>query len=120
MLACYMLRQATTLVSGLVVHADRALVNLTDGSLGLVFSQSVLLALVAAGHGRDEAYRIVQRDAREAWETRTQLRRVLEDDPEVALDAAQLDAAFDLDRVLRHAGRAVAALDDLDADRNAR
>jgi adenylosuccinate lyase len=120
MLACYMLRQATTLVSGLVVHADRALVNLTDGSLGLVFSQSVLLILVAAGHGRDEAYRIVQRDAREAWETRTQLRRVLEDDPEVALDAAQLDAAFDLDRVLRHAGRAVAALDDLDADRNAR
>jgi len=116
MLACYMLRKTTTLVSGLVVHADRALTNLTEGSLGLVFSQSVLLALVAAGHSRDEAYRIVQRDARGAWETGTHLRSILEDDPEVTLVAAQLDAAFDLDRVLRHAGRAVAALSQLAVD----
>jgi adenylosuccinate lyase len=113
MLACYMLRKTTTLVSGLVVHADRAFTNLTEGSLGLVFSQSVLLALVAAGHSRDEAYRIVQRDGRRAWETATHLRSILEEDPEVALDGAQLDAAFDLDRVLRHAGRAVAALSQL-------
>ncbi len=116
MLACYMLRKTTTLVSGLVVHAERALTNLTEGSLGLVFSQSVLLALVAAGHSRDEAYRIVQRDARQAWETATHLRLVLEKDPEVALDGAQLDAAFDLDRVLGHAGRAVAALSQLGVD----
>jgi adenylosuccinate lyase len=116
MLACYMLRKTTTLVSGLVVHAERALTNLTEGSLGLVFSQSVLLALVAAGHSRDEAYRIVQRDARQAWETATHLRLVLEKDPEVALDGAQLDAAFDLDRVLGHAGRAVAALAQLRVD----
>ena len=116
MLACYMLRKTTGLVSGLVIHADRALANLTDGSLGLVFSQSVLLALVAAGLGRDEAYRIVQRDARLAWETQTQFRVVLEDDPEVPLDAAGLADAFDLERVLRHAGRAVAAAAPLAAD----
>jgi len=116
MLACYVLRQAAALVSGLVVHADRALANLTEGSLGLVFSQSVLLALVGEGHSRDEAYRIVQRDARRAWETGTHLRRVLEDDPEVGLDAVALDGAFDLERVLRHAGRAVAALDQLGSD----
>jgi adenylosuccinate lyase len=116
MLACYMLRKTTGLVSGLVIHADRALSNLTDGSLGLVFSQSVLLALVAAGLGRDEAYRIVQRDARLAWETQTQFRVVLEDDPEVPLDAAGLADAFDLERVLRHAGRAVAAAAPLAAD----
>ncbi|HXQ19811.1 MAG TPA: adenylosuccinate lyase [Acidimicrobiales bacterium] len=111
MLACYMLRQTAGLVSGLVIHADRALANLTEGSLGLVFSQSVLLALVEAGHSRDEAYRIVQRDARQAWETRRHLRLVLEDDPAVGLDRAQLDGAFDLDRMLRHAPRAVAALE---------
>jgi len=116
MLAFYVLRQAAALVSGLVVHADRALANLTEGSLGLVFSQSVLLALVGEGHSRDEAYRIVQRDARRAWETGTHLRRVLEDDPEVGLDAVALDGAFDLERVLRHAGRAVAALDQLGSD----
>ena len=64
MLAAYVLRKATGLASGLVVHPERALQNLTEGTLGLVFSQSVLLALVSAGLTRDEAYRIVQRDAR--------------------------------------------------------
>jgi adenylosuccinate lyase len=116
LLACYVLRKATGLVSGLVIHADRALANLTEGSLGLVFSQSVLLALVAAGLGRDDAYRIVQRDARLAWETQTQFRAVLEDDPEVPLGAGRLDDAFDLARVLRHAGRAVATAAPLAAD----
>jgi adenylosuccinate lyase len=119
MLACYMLRRTTTLISGLVVHADRALTNLTDGSLGLVFSQSVLLALVAAGHSRDEAYRIVQRDARAAWETRSPFRSVLEADTEVSLAAGQLDAAFDLDRVLRHSHRAVDAVAHLAGDGSA-
>jgi len=83
---------------------------LVDGSLGLVFSQSVLLALVASGLSRDDAYRIVQRDARQAWEERRALRAVLEDDPEVALGPGALDGAFDLHRLLRHAGRAVDAL----------
>ena len=63
LLACYMLRKATGLAAGLVVHPERALRNLTEGTLGLVFSQSVLLALVTGGLTRDEAYRIVQRDA---------------------------------------------------------
>ena len=86
MLACYMLRKATGLAAGLVIHPERALANLTEGSLGLVFSQSVLLALVSAGLTRDEAYRIVQRDARAAWSERRPLRAVLEADPEVTLD----------------------------------
>jgi len=112
--ALYVLRKATELVSGLVIHADRALDNLLNGSLGLVFSQSVLLGLVAAGATRDDAYRIVQRDARVAWETRRTLREVLEDDPEVTLSAEQLDAAFDLDRLLRHADRVIAALERIE------
>jgi adenylosuccinate lyase len=95
------------------VHPERALQNLTEGTLGLVFSQSVLLALVSGGLTRDEAYRIVQRDARLAWEEQRALRAVLESDPEVTLDAAQLDAAFDLTRMLRHVDRFADALDDL-------
>jgi len=43
-LTVYMLRKATGLANGLVLHPERALENLTTGSLGLVFSQSVLLA----------------------------------------------------------------------------
>jgi adenylosuccinate lyase len=110
LLACYVLRKAAGLVAGLVVHADRALANLTEGSLGLVFSQSVLLALVDGGLARDEAYRIVQRDARAAQVEGRHLRLVLGEDPEVALDAAALDAAFDLERALRHRRRFLDAL----------
>jgi adenylosuccinate lyase len=110
LLACYVLRKATGLAEGLVIHPERALENLTEGSLGLVFSQSVLLALVAAGLTRDEAYRIVQRDARQSWAEHRAFRAVLEDDPEVTLSPEQLDEAFDLDRTLRHVDRFADAL----------
>ena len=114
LLACYALRRATGLVSGLVVHPERAMANLTQGSLGLVFSQSVLLALVASGLSRDQAYRIVQRDARAAWESGRHLRHVLAADPEVHLGEAELDAAFDLERYLKHRRRVLFALAELD------
>jgi len=104
------LRKATGLASGLVIHADRALDNLTNGSFGLVFSQSVLLALVAAGSTREEAYRIVQGDGRAAWAERRPLRQVLEADPDVAMTSEQLDEAFDLTRMLRHTDRFADAL----------
>jgi adenylosuccinate lyase len=113
LLACYLLRKATGLASGLVVHADRALDNLTNGSFGLVFSQSVLLALVSAGLTRDEAYRIVQRDARAAWSERRHFRQILTADPDVTLTEAQLDEAFDLTRTLRHVDRFADALSAL-------
>jgi adenylosuccinate lyase len=113
LLACYVLRKATGLAAGLVIHPERALDNLTNGSFGLVFSQPVLLALVSAGLTRDQAYRIVQRDARAAWAERRPFRQVLEFDPEVSLTAAQLDDAFDLGRMLRHTDRFAAALADL-------
>jgi adenylosuccinate lyase len=113
LLTCYMLRKATGLAAGLVVHPERALDNLTNGSLGLVFSQSVLLALVAAGLTRDQAYRVVQRDARTAWSEGLPFRAVLEADPEVTLSPGELDAAFDLTRTLRHMDRFAAAVDAL-------
>jgi adenylosuccinate lyase len=109
-LTLYMMNKATGLVSGLVIHPERALANLAEGSFGLVFSQSVLLALVAGGLSRDAAYRIVQRDARRAWEDRVAFRAVLDTDPEVTLSAEQLDAAFDLGRTLRHVHRFTDAL----------
>ena len=113
LLACYVLRKATGLASGLVIHADRARENLTNGSYGLVFSQSVLLALVSSGLTRDAAYRIVQHDARVAWAERRPFSDVLTEDPEMSLTEPQLDEAFDLTRSLRHTDRfrdALAAL----------
>ena len=108
-----MLQKAKGLVEGLVIHPERALANLIEGSHGLVFSQSVLLALVSGGLGRDAAYRIVQRDARLAWEEGRSFREVLDDDPEVTLSKAQLDDAFDLSRTLRHIHRFTDALSNL-------
>ena len=108
-LVVHMLRRAARLVENLEVDADRMRHNL-DSLNGVVFSQSVLLAMVESGMARDTAYRIVQSAARTAIESGTSLRSVLESDPSVTLDAGRLDAAFDLVRVLRHAGRANEAL----------
>ena len=82
-------------------------------SLGLVYSQSVLLALVGAGRSRDDAYRVVQRAAATAAAERRGFREVLEADPSLGLDAAALDRAFDLDRVLAHRGRFLDAIEGL-------
>jgi adenylosuccinate lyase len=101
-LTYYVLCKAAGLVQNLVVHTDRMRDNVVEGSFGLVFSQPVLLALVESGMTRDAAYRVVQRDARLAWEERRPLRAVLEDDAEASLSVEALDAAFSLERALRH------------------
>jgi adenylosuccinate lyase len=109
-LTVYMLRQSTALADGLVLFPERAMENLTVTSLGLVFSQSVLLALVDAGRSRDDAYRIVQAAARQAVEQRRGLRDVLEEDDQLGLSRDALDRAFDGDRLILHRGRFLDAL----------
>jgi adenylosuccinate lyase len=113
MLAYYMAVRFRAIVDGMVVHPERMLRNL-DASHGLVFSQPVLLALVERGLARDDAYRLVQRNAMRTWESERPFREVLAEDPEVTavLDAATLDACFDLARATARAGRAVDALDE--------
>ena len=97
----YMLDRFTWLVDGLVVDPARMRANL-EASHGLVFSQRVLLALVESGLSRDDAYRIVQRNALRAWDEGLDLRALLESDPEVELSAGVLDRAFDLGDALKH------------------
>jgi adenylosuccinate lyase len=103
----YMQALAARLASGMVVHADRMRENL-DITHGALFSQRVLLALVAAGRSRDEAYRITQELAQRAWDERTPLRDLLVARPDLALDA---DEIFDLGHYTRHAGEIVGRLD---------
>ena len=114
LLTYYVLRRAAGLVQNLVVHAERMRSNVLEGSFGLVFSQPVLLALVESGMERDAAYRIVQRDARAAWEQRRPFRGVLEADADVRLDAAALDRAFSLDRALQHVPKFRQALEEVE------
>jgi adenylosuccinate lyase len=94
----YMLVKFAGLVEGLVVDGERMASNL-EGTRGLVFSQPVLLALVEAGLTRDEAYRIVQRNAMAAWGGEGHLRDLLAADVAVSLSAETLDACFDLSRI---------------------
>ncbi|MDQ3994321.1 MAG: adenylosuccinate lyase [Actinomycetota bacterium] len=99
----YMLDRFAWLMDGLVVHADRMRRNL-ESSHGLVFSQRVLLALVGAGLSRDDAYRLVQRNALRAWDEEVDFRELVERDEEIRarIDLSVLADAFDLADALRH------------------
>ena len=109
-LTVYMLRKATALADGVVLLRERAYQNLVEGSLGLVFSQSVLLALVDAGLARDDAYRIVQDVARRAIEEQRNFRDVVAGDASLPLDEATRARAFDIERMVAHRGRFLDAL----------
>ena len=103
LLAYYVMRRLTRLLSGLQVFPERMIANI-ESSHGLVFSQPVLLALVASGMLRDTAYRIVQELATRAWTERRSFRSLLDEDERVVVDPEILDEAFDLRRSLRNVG----------------
>jgi adenylosuccinate lyase len=102
----YVQHLALRIVRGMTVHADRMAANL-ELTHGALFSQRVLLALVEGGLQRDDAYRIVQRLAQQAWDTGTPLRELLEREPGVQLD---LDAVFDYRHYTRHVGEVMERL----------
>jgi adenylosuccinate lyase len=99
----YMLDRFAWLIEGLVVQPERMRRNL-EASHGLVFSQRLLLALVEAGLPRDEAYRLVQRNALAAWDQGRDFAELVAVDSEISarLDTDALAQAFDLDDALRH------------------
>jgi adenylosuccinate lyase len=106
----YLQHLAVRVVRGLVVDAERMRANL-DLTHGALFSQRVLLALVAGGMQRDEAYRIVQEDAQRAWDSATPLRDLLAA-RDLGLD---LDDLFDLAHYTRHAAEIVGRLEAISA-----
>jgi len=96
----FMLREMTRVVEGLQVYPDTMQRNLNIYG-GVVFSQAVLLALVATGLNREEAYRIVQGHAHGAWNRAGgDFRANLEADPAVTsrLSPEQLADCFSSDR----------------------
>lgn len=105
----FALARLTGVVEKLLVYPD-AMQNNLDRLGGLVHSQRVLLALTQAGMAREDAYQAVQRNAMQVWELAEADRpgafqRFLKADSEVAanLDAAALDALFDLSYHTKHA-----------------
>ncbi len=97
----YALARMTRIIEGLVVDQDRMRHNL-EMTAGLVFSQSVLLALVKAGMQREKAYTLVQRAALESWDTGENLKSLLERDGEVTqtLGSQGIDSCFNPDSLL--------------------
>jgi len=111
-LAHYVLRTTARLIDRLEVDGAQMRANF-DASLGLVFSQTVLLALIEKGRERDDAYRLVQGHALRAWDERKSFRELLAGDPEVGLTPAELERAFSLDRALARSGTVFSALDSV-------
>ncbi|MDJ0977994.1 MAG: adenylosuccinate lyase [Erythrobacter sp.] len=95
----FSLARLTGVVEKLLVYPERMQTNL-DAMGGLVHSQRVLLALTQAGVTREEAYRLVQRNAMKVWDSSgaLQLLDLLKADPNVAaaLSEAELEEKFDL------------------------
>jgi adenylosuccinate lyase len=106
----YMQQLALRVVRGMTVHADRMRANL-DLTHGALFSQRVLLALVEGGMQRDEAYRVVQTLAQQAWDEGTPLRDLLA--REEAAAGLDLDSLFDYGAFTRHAEEIVGRLDEI-------
>jgi adenylosuccinate lyase len=109
----YMLDRFTWLVEGLVVREERMRRNL-EASHFLFFSQRVLLALVESGLARDDAYRLVQRNAMRAWDEELDFRELVRRDEEIAA-RVDLDSIFDLAAYTRHVDTVFARLHSIAA-----
>ena len=101
----FALARLTGVVDKLLVYPERMQANM-DRMGGLIHSQRVLLALTQNGVSREDAYRLVQRNAMKVWESdgRLQLLDLLKQDEDVskALSENDLTALFDLDYHLKH------------------
>lgn len=97
----YALVRMNRLIESLVVDDNRMRANL-ESTGGLVYSQAVLLALIDSGLTRDEAYRLVQRNAMKAWDGDGTLLENLLADGDVLLDEQTLDACFTPKQALRN------------------
>ncbi|RJL20117.1 adenylosuccinate lyase [Paracoccus siganidrum] len=99
----FALNRLAGVVDKLVVYPENMLRNMNKFK-GLVMSQRVLLALTQAGVSREDAYRLVQRNAMKVWEQGADFKEELLADAEVtaALTPAEIEEKFDLGYHTRH------------------
>jgi len=99
----FALARLTGVIEKLVVYPDNMMANMNKFR-GLVHSQRVLLALTQAGVSREDAYRLVQRNAMKVWEEGKDFLMELKADAEVtaALSEAELEDKFDLGYHTKH------------------
>ena len=99
----FSLRRLNGLIRNLVVYPDNMLKNLNKMK-GLVFSQKILLDLTQSGLSREDAYRLVQKNAMKVWEEGKDFQTELLADAEVvgALGEDKIRESFDLSYHLKH------------------
>jgi adenylosuccinate lyase len=99
----YMLNRFGNIVKNLTVYPENMKRNM-DRTLGLIYSQRVLLALIDKGMSREKAYDTVQPRAMEAWEQQVQFRSLIENDEKIAglLSEAEIDDCFDYNYHIKH------------------
>jgi adenylosuccinate lyase len=99
--AAYATRTLADLLDGLEIDADRMRANLEQLG-GMVYSEALLLSMVAKGADRQAAYRLVQGAAKRAWSGDATFRQALDEDRAVGewLSAEEIDRAMDLDHHL--------------------
>jgi adenylosuccinate lyase len=99
----YMLNRFGNIIKNLTVFPENMKRNM-DRTLGLIYSQRVLLALIDTGMSREEAYDTVQPKAMEAWEKQVHFRELVEDEEKITsrLTAEQIEGCFDYNYHLQH------------------
>ena len=99
----YMLNRVTWIIRHLVVYPKRMQHNL-EMTHGLIFSQQVLLALAKRGVTREEAYRMVQKQAMRTWKTNKNFKDLVEGDEDITkyLKREEIEEVFDVNSQLRH------------------
>lgn len=99
----FALHRLAGVIEKLVIYSDNMLENMNKFK-GLVMSQRVLLALTQAGVSREDAYRLVQRNAMKVWEEGKDFKTELLADSDVckALSHAEIEDKFELDYHTKH------------------
>ena len=108
----YMLIKVNQLFENLIVYPDNMMKNLNLTN-GLIFSQEVLLKLIQKGMSREDAYKLVQKNAMQVWEQKIDFKKLIKKDKDISklLSKSEIESLFDLNKILININKIFERLD---------
>jgi adenylosuccinate lyase len=99
---CYIVRQFSDAIEKLLVYPERMFKNF-DSSFGLMSSQSVMLALTTKGLTREDAYKLVQRNAMQCWREKIHLKQIILNDGDIRthLSEKEIEQIFSAETLMK-------------------